>query len=253
MQTGHKPQSPGSKSCAWLVHPPHLPPCVEFDALHIMSPDFLVERSEGIFLLNLWLKSYTEYQRFFLLTSWLLSWKSWFIFSWNSTPLPSSVFFLIWPWHAITPFPVYTVSLNKKSIMHQKCCTYLSLSFFLCLPVLLPFFRGHLSSDKVGRRSKTLLESCDFSVNHRNDCSTAILLPFGTLKEHVRLQPCLSHWGRQHLVTFLRVTLWHKYWASYLLLSSVQQVSELIMTIQKFVDVDSGNDSLLASVASVKY
>lgn len=39
---------------------------------------------------------------------------------------------------------------------------------------------------------------------------------------------------------------------SYLLLSSVQQVSELVMTIQKPVDVDSGKNSLLASVASVQ-
>ncbi|KAA8581926.1 hypothetical protein FQN60_008666, partial [Etheostoma spectabile] len=43
---------------------------------------------------------------------------------------------------------------------------------------------GHLSTCEVGRRFRTLLESCDFSVKHRSYCSTAIMLPVGTLKEH---------------------------------------------------------------------
>lgn len=119
----------------------------------------------------------------------------------------------------------------------MKILNVLLIFFYLlyCLSPCCAFFRGHL------RRSKPLLESCDFSVKHRNYCSTAILLPFGTVKEHVKLQPHLSL-RTSAFGHFSVCNQWHKYWASYLFISSTQQVSELIMSFQITVDVDSGND-----------
>lgn len=45
----------------------------------------------------------------------------------------------------------------------------------------------------------------------------------------------------------------HKYSISYLVMCSEQQVSDVTMTSQKPVDLDSGDTSLLGVVASVKY
>lgn len=55
---------------------------------------------------------------------------------------------------------------------------------------------------------------------------------------------------------FDRFSVWnqrHKYLTSYLVMCSEQQVSDVIMTSQKPVDLDSGDSSLLDVVASVKY